>query len=205
MRDLQAHWTNAICNAFALIEDKNALAWSVIDTKSEGAVVRSLALQINRASSMSARVEYPPRIDLVVIEETVPIAAFEAKAAYLTDFQPKYIAKRNWYLGPCVNSDIEKLISLRTRLPSLQYFAAIFFIYEVDGTDKQLKYRGRPPVQLAQAEAALKSAVYSGNFISTTFIDCGQAHGANVKIHMYLFEPRFDLDKKTGNPNTDGS
>lgn len=183
-------WSQIVCDAFAAIEDKNALAWSVLDAKSESAVVRAIALQINRFGSVRARVEYPPRIDLVLLDDSLPRAAFEAKSAYLTDFQPRHIAKRNWYLGACVDDDIRKLHNHVSRHPTFQYRAALFFLYEVGDTTKQLKYGRNPPVNRAEAESALTSFVELGELKRSCFIDCGEAHGTCVKIHLYLFEPR---------------
>ena len=155
-------WAQIVCDAFAAIEDKNALAWSVLDAKSESAVVRSVALQINRCGSGFARVEYPPRIDLVLLHNGDPKAAFEAKSAYLSDFQRQYVAKRNWYLGPYIDDDIQKFRKHPARYSTLDYCAALFFLYEVDDTTKQLKYGRTLPVNRAEAESALTSSVIRG-------------------------------------------
>lgn len=183
-----------LCTAFENIQDKDALAWSILDTKSETAVVAALALQINRTGRLRARVEYPPRVDLVLLDQTVPVAAFEAKAAYVTDFQPARIDRRDWYLGGCVDEDIGKLGTLTARLPTLRYRAALFFLYEVAEPSRQLKYGTRPRVEQAVAKAALEANVASARLAESRSIDCGIVDGTSVRVHLLVFEPSSSVE-----------
>ncbi|MGI8789133.1 MAG: hypothetical protein ACR2HG_15445 [Pyrinomonadaceae bacterium] len=85
-----------LIEAFLNIEDKNALAWSVLDTKSELTVSLAIAVSANRkADKRVAYVEHS-RIDLAFVNDDNTFALYEAKAAYITDFQPKRIAKNDW-------------------------------------------------------------------------------------------------------------
>jgi len=176
--------------AFQAIEDKNALAWSILDTKSETAITRAIAVAANRvARARVAYVEYPPRVDLVFCESGSPIAAYEAKAAYVTDFQERRISKNDWYLGECTDDDLVKLAGLNLRHPTMRQVLGIFFIYEVGDPTKQLKYGGNPRVEASRALEALASGVKLGRLSATGMIDCGQADGNPVKVHMCIFDP----------------
>jgi hypothetical protein len=90
------------------------------------------------------------------------------------------IDKHDWYLGGCVDEDLGKLSTLRARLPTLRYRAALFFLYEVQDPTKQLKYGKNPPVNHTAAEAALKSGVACGSLVESRWIDRGQAHDTQV-------------------------
>jgi hypothetical protein len=181
--------------AFTTLPDKQALAWSIVDTKSESAIVRAIATNINRTHGRRALVEYPPRVDLVILKEqyvSAPLFAYEAKAAYLTDFQPNRLAREqpDWYLGPCVDDDLTKLQGLPTRYPGVQT-AALFFLYELSDPTRQLKYGTPRRVDFDDADAALRERVTLGTPDGPpTTIDCGAVDRTDVKIHMYVFEPR---------------
>ena len=183
-----------LIHAFEEIEHKNALAWSILDTKSESAVVRAIALSANRlAKSRIAHVEYRPRIDLVFLQSEGPKkvpAAYEAKAAYASDFQDDRIQKNDKWLGTCVDDDLRKRARLLAKHPSLELFGALFFIYEVSPTSKLLKYGGRSEVPIQRIDEALVTTVHEGVSLGRTGIDCGEADGAHVCVYMYVFEPK---------------
>lgn len=177
--------------AFDNICDKNALAWSVLDTKSESAVVRAVALSaIRRAGSRAAWVEHAPkRLDLVLLSGQVKIAC-EAKAAYLTDFQKKRVDRGDWYLGGCTDGDLAKLAGLTGPARPFSRGYALFFLFEVEDPKRQSKYGSSPRVQLAYAQEALRKAVALGDLVGWSSIDCGLADLTNVKIHMAVFTPK---------------
>lgn len=181
-----------VLDAFRSIQDKNSLAWSVLDTKSELFVSAAIALSANRqAGRRVAHVEYPPRIDLVFVNEhREPAHAYLAKAAYLTDFQPARIEKRYWYLGGCLNDDIPKVQALSLRLGKNVRGSVLFYLYEVSAPTRQLKYGKAPPVSLPIAIETLTRFVPHGSLVASETIECGGADGADVRIHLYLFDPK---------------
>lgn len=193
--DLKRH--AQVVGAFQNIEDKNALGWSILDTKSEATLVRAVALSANRiARTRVAYVEFPPRVDLVFVhseERTRVVAAYEAKAAYASDFQDNRVQDPDWYLGACIDDDLTKLCGLRLRYPLLEIQAGLFFIYEVSPTTKLLKYGGRPEVSVKRVEEALGKTVQHGSLQGRVTIDCGKADGAQVSVHMFVFEPKTGL------------
>lgn len=179
-----------VVEAFSSIHDKEALAWSVLDTKSENAVTRAIAVSANRRAGIRvAHVEYPPRLDLALIEKGVPVAVYEAKAAYATDFQQRRISKNNWYLGRCMDDDLVKLHGVRLLYPTLRQWSGLFFVYEVSDPRRQLKYGGTRPVAAARALEALRDQVKLGRLSAHASIDCGNVDGTDVRIHMCVFDP----------------
>ncbi len=90
---------NKIIQAFIDIEDKNALAWSVIDNKSELAVTSAIALSANRKANKRIAYVERSRIDLTFENEDKTVSLYEAKAAYSTDFQPGRISSNDWING----------------------------------------------------------------------------------------------------------
>jgi hypothetical protein len=182
---------NTVLDAFRSIDDKNALAWSVLDTKSELFVSAAIALSANRrARRRIAHVEYPPRVDLVLVDEQGrPAHAYLAKAGYLTDFQPARIQRRDPYLGLCLDDDIPKVQGLCTQLGPSVRGSALFYLYEVSAPSRQLKYGKVPPVSLSVARETLPLFVPRASLIAHETIDCGHADGADVRIHLYVFEP----------------
>ncbi len=178
--------------AFANIPDKEALGWAVLDSKSETAVTLAIATTANRqAGRRVAHVEYR-RVDLVLVKEGIPTALYEAKAAYVTDFQPARLARGDWYLGACVDEDIQKKPNLGAGMPTVHDRAVLFYLYEVSDTGKQLKYGKNAPVLVADAIMGLKSQITMGTLASQDSIDCGNVDGADVRIHLLIFEPPKD-------------
>jgi hypothetical protein len=192
-----------LVQAFAHIEDKNALAWSILDTKSESAVVHAICVSANRRlGRRAANVEVPPyRLDLALSLRDGSIAAFEAKAGYLTDFQPKRIAKRDWYLGGCTDQDLGKLKALKTRSPAIRHVFGLFFAYQVSDPSKQQKYGKAPAVPLDDAKQALTQNVTLGSLLRWESIDCGEADRCRVNIHMAVFAPLADPAFPAGSPS----
>ena len=152
-----------LINAFRSISDKNALAWSVLDTKSELFVWSAIALAANcEAASRIAYVEYPRRVDLVFKDKNGRVAdAHSAKAGYVSDFQPRRIAIAYRYLGAHLDADIAKSPPLCARLGAEVQGAGIFYLYEVSEPSKQTKYADKV-VDVELAIAALVRFVPRG-------------------------------------------
>lgn len=181
-----------VLGAFENIADKNALAWAILDSKSETAVTLALAVTANRSAQQRvAHVEYR-RVDLVLVREGRPFALYEAKAAYVTDFQPARLARGDWYLGACVDEDLQKKHNLGAGMPAVKERAVLFYLYEVSDVSRQQKYGKSAPVAVADAIAGLKSQITGGILAAEKQIDCGEADGANVKIHLLIFDLRDD-------------
>jgi hypothetical protein len=178
--------------AFASIQDKEALGWAILDSKSETTVTLAIATAANRrAGRRVAHVEYR-RVDLVLVGDGIPIALYEAKAAYATDFQPARLARGDWYLGACVDEDLQKKRNLGVGMPTVRDRAVLFYLYEVSDTGKQLKYGRNPPVLVADAINGLKSQITLGTLAAHDSIDCGTVDGAHVKIHLLIFDTPED-------------
>lgn len=180
-----------LLDAFKSIADKNALAWSVIDTKSELSVTSAIALSANRlARARVAHVEYPPRVDLVFKGPGGKVAqAYLAKAGYVTDFQPRAIVKSNPYLGGHFNKDLQKLPTVCSRLGREVRGAGLFYLYEVSDPSRQTKYGGLPAVELEVAVTTLSRFAAHGVLAGRKMLDCGIADGAAVRIHLCIFDP----------------
>ena len=182
---------DVLIDAFRSVSDKNALAWSVLDTKSELFVTSAIAIAANRASNARlAFVEYPPRVDLVLKDQSGRVTqAYLAKAGYATDFQPGRISSEHPYLGAHLNADLEKLESLCSRLGESVTGAGIFYLYEVSEPSRQTKYGGSPKIDIENAIAALVRFVPRGELVAREALDCGIADGAAVRIHLCIFDP----------------
>lgn len=186
-------YDDLLVKAFKAIRDPNALAWSVLDTKSETTVTSALALSVNRlAAQLVARTEYE-RVDLALFDQVgIPVALYEAKAAYATDFQPQRITDDDWYLGGCIDDDLQKLSARRPHRPTVRHHAALFYIYVVGDPSRQLKYgRGRPAVALTAVKAAFATTVKFGTCMRVEALPCQIAHGTTVDVHLCLFEPKI--------------
>ncbi len=84
-----------LIEAFHGIQDKNALACSIIDTKSEKTVSLAIVVSANRkANKRIAFVEHK-RVDICFVNDDDSISLYEAKSAYLTDFQQRRIDKND--------------------------------------------------------------------------------------------------------------
>ena len=135
------------------------------------------------------RVQYPPRIDLVFKDPGGLLShAYLAKAGYVNDFQPNAIAKMDPYLGTHLSNDVTKLLALRSRLGLQIICAAVFYLYEVSDSSRMTKYR-RAPVVVDIALETLQRFVQHGVLVAKEVIDCGDADGANVRIHLCVFDP----------------
>lgn len=162
----------------------------MLDNKSESSVSLAISVSANRRSAARvAHVEYPPRLDLVFLENGVPTTLYEAKAGYATDFQPGRISKADWYLGACVSDDLAKLARVRAKIKTARQHAALFYLYENSVPQRQLKYGKSPAVDAAAAISGLKRLVRNGTLIAQEVIDCGVADSAAIKIHLCIFEP----------------
>lgn len=184
---------DTLTEAFLGIEDKNALAWSVLDTKSEKTVSLAIAVSANRkANKRIAHIEYSPRIDLVFINSDNMLDLYEAKSAYVTDFQPSRIAKNaiyqnDAYLGKCIDNDFAKLKLIREKFSNVRQISCLFYLYEVSKPERQLKY-SNPPVPIQNAIQTIQSQVASGILVSHQAINCGEADETEIKIHLCIFD-----------------
>lgn len=184
-----------LIEGFRSISDKNALAWTVIDAKSERFIVAAVATSINRlAGQRIAHIEFSKRIDLVVLRDPIrhrpgrhlDVDAcsvqirYEAKAGQLFDFattartQPRY-------LGTELDDDMAEM--------TFGEHAGLFFVAEVADGNRHLKYFGGHVAQIDDVRVALRKHVTRGSLVAHETIDCGIADGTSVKIHMFVFDP----------------
>lgn len=178
-----------LIEAFTSIEDKNALAWSILDTKSELAVSSAIAVSANRKANKRITYVERARIDLSFINQDNTFSLYEAKAAYFTDFQPNRIAKSDWYLGKCINDDLMKLENFVKANSNVREYACLFYLYENTMPHKQSKYGKYPSVPLDIVLSTIESQVSNGKIVSHQTIDCGIADEAEIKIHLVIFDP----------------
>jgi hypothetical protein len=184
-----------LIEGFRSIEDKNGLGWAVLDTKSETLLCVSVAVAINRrAGKRIAHVEYPPRIDLVILRErqvsrpgrSLPNhpqfveMAYEAKAAALFTFAPGMRTDPK-YLGGGLNDELDGMVRGRQ--------AGIFFIVEAHEPERHKAYYNGHVIELRNALALLQQQVTRGELAAHETIDCGVVDGTKVAIHMCVFDP----------------
>ena len=104
-----------LATAFAGIEGKHALAWAVLDGKSEKVVSSAIALAANRRDDRRVALAELKHMDLVFLRDGIADitaridAAYQAKAAYLCDFTERRIREHHPYVGSVLNSDFPKL------------------------------------------------------------------------------------------------
>jgi hypothetical protein len=187
-----------LLDGFQSIQDKNALAWAVLDHKSELFLCAAVATAINRrAGHRLAHIEFL-RADLVLLR--APLQAqrggcldprgaqvdmrYEAKAGQFFDFAPRYDRAGNEYVGGHLNRDIRDKKLVRGS------GAGLFFISEVSEPHKHLKYFAGHTTGMDTAIAVLKRHVPLADLVAHETIDCGVADGAAVKIHMCVFDPK---------------
>ena len=182
---------NRIIRAFRDISDKNALAWSVLNEKSERAVTSAICLAANRrAGRRVAWVEFK-RMDLVVVdarEPRVPLAAYEAKAAYLSGYTDKRIARRDRWLGEILDPDFGKVREFARRFDTVRRRGCLFYLYEVGDPSKQLKYGGANSRTLGEAELVVQAMLPRRKFVRSATINCGEADGTKVRIRLLVFD-----------------
>ena len=178
-----------LIEAFNGIEDKNALAWLILDTKSELAVSSAIAVSANRKANKRIAYIERARIDLSFINQDQTFSLYEAKAAYFTDFQPNRIAKNDWYLGKCINDDLLKLEKFSRTNSDVRNYACLFYLYENTMPHKQSKYGKYPSVPLDNVLKTVEFQVDSGRIVAHQIIDCGIADEAEIKIHLVIFDP----------------
>ena len=182
-----------LASAFARIEDKNALAWAVLDSKSEKVVTSAIALAANRRAGRRVAVPELKHMDLVFLRGgggafTERIGtAYQAKAAYLCDFTEARIRRRHPYVGSILNTDFPKLRRYCTEY-QVERSAGVFYLFEVSDPTKQIKYGTTRHVAIREALGVIVGEV-AGNLVFSSVIDCGEADGSTVKIHMLVFEP----------------
>ena len=121
------------------LQDKNALAWSITDTKSEKTVSLAIVVSANRkANKRIAYVEHK-RVNICFVNDDDSISLYEAKSAYLTDFQQKRIDKNDKYLGKCVDDDLLKLKKISENNSNIRDYACLFYLYENSMPHRQAK------------------------------------------------------------------
>lgn len=179
-------------DAFDNVCDKNALAWSVLNGKSECAVTAAIALAANRRAGRRIAVVEHRRVDLAIVNGTMEIALYEAKAAYTSDFQPTRLGREDKWLGASVDRDLKRLCARKTEVPMARR-AALFYLYEVAVPRVQMKYVPKASVPLDRAKDALLREVTLGTVADESVIDCGAAAGSGVRICLFIFEHRSDL------------
>jgi hypothetical protein len=181
---------HVVLDAFVNIQDKQSLAWTILDHKGENAVTAAIVASANRrAAARIAHIEYY-RVDMAFVEGGSPVALYQAKAAYLTDFQPSRVENEDWCLGRCVDEDLMKKPKLYARVTARPNLAALFYLYEIADPSKQLKYGKHPAVRVSKARAALRRLVTKGRMRDWCTLDCGTVDETNVKIHLAVFERR---------------
>jgi hypothetical protein len=184
-----------LIEGFRAISDKNALAWTVLDSKGERFIVAAVATSINRrARRRIAHIEFSKRLDLVVLHDPIRHRTgryldadscsiqvrYEAKAGQWFDFAAT--AKiRPRYLGAELDSAMAEM--------TLGEDAGLFFVAEVADGNRHLKYFAGHVAQIDDVKVALRKHVTRGSLVAHETIDCGIADGTSVKIHMFVFDP----------------
>lgn len=188
MAKSQAASHGQLVDAFLGIPDKNALAWSVLDEKSERAVSTAIAWSANKRAGVRVACVEHQRLDLVFMEGRTVHTTYQAKAAYLSDYTKKRVAKHDIWLGDILNEDFGKLEARNNRLGSVAS-GCLFYLYEVADPSRQMKY-ARPSHEHSAAEAIeVMRSLVRGRFNSSHVIDCGEADGTNVQVHLVIFDP----------------
>ena len=179
-----------LIEAFNSIQDKNALAWSVIDTKSELAVTLAIAVTANRKVNKRIAFVEHKRIDLCFVNEDNSLSLYQAKAAYFSDYQPNRIANINdHYLGRCIDKDFEKIEIFAKANKNVRDYACLFYIYEMSKPHKHSKYGKHANAPLEIILKTIQSQVIKGKINSHQIIDCGIADECEIKIHLFIFDP----------------
>jgi hypothetical protein len=182
-----------LIDAFHSIQDKNALGWVALDTKFERFALAAIATEIKRQEGRVAHVEFPPRMDLVILDTRLPSQdhrcldtqcgrvkmRYEAKAGQLFDFAPQQRTKQP-YLGGLLNDDLAKL--------NPETGAGLFFISDADDPCRYLKYYAGHKGVLGDAIRELQRNVTNGALVATEVIDCGVVDGSALRIHMCVFD-----------------
>jgi hypothetical protein len=91
----QAASHQQLVDAFLGIPDKNPLAWSVLDEKSERAVSTAIAWSANKRAGVRVACVEHQRLDLVFMDGRTVHTTYQAKAAYLSDYSKKRVAKQD--------------------------------------------------------------------------------------------------------------
>jgi hypothetical protein len=116
-------------------------------------------------------------------------AAYQAKSENLCSYTPTRIARRDGWLGSLLNDDFAKLRDYRERFP-LECLGGMFNIFNVSDSTKQVKYSDTRHVAVEEAMRVTIGQITEGQHVLTSTIDCGEADGTRVKIHMLVFEDR---------------
>ena len=114
-------------------------------------------------------------------------STYQAKAVYLGDYSMARIAKRDIWLGGILNEDFGKLMDRNGKLGSISTTGCLFYLYEVAVPSRQMKY-GVPLNEVSAQDAiGIMCSSVKGQFNSSHVIDCGEADGTNVKVHLVIF------------------
>ena len=195
----------ALTTAFAAIEDKNALAWAILEHKSEEAVRRAIALSANRIAGRRVCTVELKRVDIVLHEHAGDLRMYEFKAAYLSDYEQRRMEEADRWLGGNLNIDLAAAGVKRDAAqeacrtcfaltePVRATSAAVWLLYDVREPAQIIKYpRQRSLVSIAEAKAFIRRQV-GGVLDVHASIECGEAWGntavTQVAIHMFVFSP----------------
>ena len=191
----------ALVEGFHGIVDKNGLGWSVLDSKSEQVVCFAIAAAINRnVGRRIAHVEFDKRIDLAILRAPIPHRPgrmldkascaidmrYEAKIGQAFDFAPLQKTPPT-YLGDALNED---MADMRRGTG-----AGLFFVSEARDANRHLKYFKGHVATIEIVTATLQKRVIRGELVTHETLDCGTCDGTNVKLHMFVFDPRSDASR----------
>lgn len=185
-----------LIEGFHAIIDKNGLGWAVLDSKSEQLVTSAIATSINRKLGRRiAHVEFSTRIDLAILQSPIrhrerrcldPRTAmvemqYEAKIGHCFDFAPAQNTHEK-YLGADLNHDMKGMLYGRG--------AGLFFVSDVRDANRHLKYFRGHVAQIDAVAALLCKHVVRGHLVARETIDCGVCDGTEVRLHMFVFDPK---------------
>jgi len=115
-------------------------------------------------------------------------STYQAKSVYLGDYTKKRIAKQDIWLGGIINEDFNKLAERNAVLDSIRTTGCVFYLYEVAIPSRQMKY-AVPSNELSAKDAiGIMRTFVRGQFNSSHVIDCEEADGTNVKVHLVIFD-----------------
>ena len=185
-----------LIEGFHAIVDKNGLGWAVLDSKSEQLVTSAIATSINRKLGRRiAHVEFSTRIDLAILQTPIrhrerrcldpgSVAVemqYEAKIGHSFDFAPAQSTHEK-YLGADLNRDMEGM--------SYGRGAGLFFVSDARDANRHLKYFRGHVARIDAVAATLCKHVVRGHLAAHETIDCGVCDGTDVRLHMFVFDPK---------------
>ena len=195
-----------LIDGFHSVVDKNGLGWAILDSKSEQLVISSIATAINRTTGRRiAHTEFANRIDLAILRAPIQRRdrrcldsancviemKYEAKIGQCFDFAPLQRTQPS-YLGAALNEDMEGMTVGRG--------AGLFFVSDVRDPNRHLKYFKGHVAPIETVAAVLSKHVVRGTMVAHEIMACGVADGTEVKIHMFVFDPKTTPERGEGPP-----